>query len=71
MSSPQDIRTLADYLRQATEHGVIDFALRCHTKPDGSVEFYIHPLNKSGVTADFTTKGDQINLRNPACGVWE
>lgn len=50
--------TLEGYLKEANAKGVIDFNLRTITNPDGGVDFYIHPSNVDGETADFEVKDE-------------
>lgn len=54
-------RTLCQYLSDAViNDGVIDHALRAHVREDGAVEFYIHPNDRDGETADFIAKGATV-----------
>lgn len=52
--------TLENYLREAIEHGVIDFQLRTSLAGDGRVTFYIHPDGIDGDTADFEVAGNLL-----------
>jgi hypothetical protein len=57
--------TFEEYLRANTwpnKKGV-DHSLRAQANEDGSIEFYIHPSNESGDTADFTVKGNVLAPR--------
>jgi hypothetical protein len=47
--------TLEQYLRQEFEEGKIDHVLRAHVvklwpEDPGTVEFYVHPMNRNGST---------------------
>ncbi|SAL02789.1 hypothetical protein AWB80_08440 [Caballeronia pedi] len=59
-------QSLEQYFRDAlTTSGAIDFRVRASVTDNG-VAFYIHPADRSGVTADFKVEG---NTLRPAGGI--
>jgi hypothetical protein len=51
-----------EYLKQMwARHGaIVEHRLVAHYHDDGSITFYIHPLNKDGITPDYQVIGNQL-----------
>lgn len=60
--------TFEDYLKRAERDGVIDFALRIIRSPEGALDFYIRPTNKSGETGDFHVTGAFVRKMDIGAG---
>jgi len=57
------VGTLEEYFRHAWESShAIDFRIRAEATGE-HVTFYIHPLGKDGVTADFDVDGNTLSVR--------
>lgn len=56
------------FLLQAHERGVIDFHLRVVKTADGRTDFYIHPAQVSGDTADFEVAGNFLRRLKVGAG---
>lgn len=54
------MKTLDSYLKEGFEKGIIDYAIRTHVDETGWVTFYIHPLNVSGETLDFSVTANNL-----------
>lgn len=68
MCTQQDktMQTLDSYLKENFDNGVIDHAIRAHVDEQGWVTFYIHPLNVSGETLDFSVTANNLRCRTKA-----
>lgn len=60
--------TLQEYFESGEAAGVIDYALRIVRAPNGQLDFYIHPQDKNGETADFTVNGGFVNRLTVGAG---
>lgn len=58
--------TLQEYFERGEKAGVIDYSLRMVRSPEGKLDFYIHPHNQDGETADFSVSGAFV--RRLTCG---
>jgi hypothetical protein len=68
-------KQLSDYFLTHWVHSpypIIDHALRVNRRPNGSFEFYIHPMNENGTTCDFIAECDAtVKERKEINGVLE
>lgn len=61
MNLQQITTSLEDYLRsQFEETGMNVFEVGLTHNNDDSVQFVIHPLNRNGVTLDYSVKGNTV-----------
>ena len=54
------MKTLEQYLRENSNKGVIDHAIRAQINDNGWVSFYIHPHGVDGDTLDFDVNENQL-----------
>ena len=54
------MKTLEQYLRENSNKGVIDHAIRAQINDNGWVSFYIHPHGVDGDTLDFGVNENQL-----------
>lgn len=52
--------TFAEYIKANFAAGITDLQLRANVLPDGSVEFYIHPYHRDGLTMNFQVLGSHV-----------
>lgn len=53
--------TLEEYLQLELPTGCQEFRLVANRGPDNKIKFYIHPLNRDGVSRDFAVDGNQCD----------
>jgi len=64
----RDDDTLQEFLERGESAGIIDFALRIMRTPQGDLDFYIHPSQRDGETADFTVSGGCVSRLKVGAG---